>query len=133
MGLESRHFDQKYLFASFILWMGMFILPALAYFDFQHGLFYAAIAKLVIAASCPPFFYLAKRLQWQRGLALITSYSLFSMTLFGAVTTMGSIYGLSRIPVLPLLFIYRGGQQTGPAANEYILFLFASIRGGNYG
>jgi len=113
MGLESSHFDQKYLFASFILWMGMFILPLLAYFDFQYGFLYAATAKLVVAVSCPLSLYLAKRLQWQRGLTLVASYSLFFMTLFGAVTKMGSIYGLIWIPILPLLFIYTGGRRLG--------------------
>ncbi|MDH5182378.1 MAG: hypothetical protein OEX12_00690 [Gammaproteobacteria bacterium] len=53
MGLESRHFDQKYLFASIILWMGMFILPGLTSFDFQYEFISAAIAKLALADSCP--------------------------------------------------------------------------------
>lgn len=80
MSLVSRHFDQNYLFASIILWMG---LPTLAYFDFQKGFVIAAIAILA-AACCPLLPYPSKRLHWQRGLTLITSYGLFFMTLFGA-------------------------------------------------
>ena len=117
--------DVGFRFAKTLLMLSLVFLPILAYFDYQNGYHYPALAKGVVVLICALGYFLSRNEDNQQLVRFGVAASLLIMASVGAVYKLDGFAGLIWVPVLPLLFSFLVGTRKGAVYAGIYFFIYA--------
>jgi diguanylate cyclase (GGDEF)-like protein len=114
----------RYTFARVTFVVGLFVLPIIAYNDFQNHYYASFVAKLItigIVALGLTYSFSKDKQDLSGRLAAI---SLFAMSVVGALTKQELASAVVWVPVLPMLFLFLADLRTGLILSGMYLAMF---------
>ncbi len=105
---------RKFRFAQYIMLIGNFLLPALAFIDYQNGHIEPTIAKIIawFISIYGSYYCLYIRKDDQR-INYLLAVTLFVFPVVGIIYKGDHIMGVIWSPVLPLLYMYLANLRWG--------------------
>lgn len=118
--LQVRH----YVISQVLLYIGIFLLPLLAWFDYQNGIHTSAIAKIITAFVALVAIILSGNRNNCKWVIEVTAIFLLLMAVTGAFTKMHLYSLLVWVPVLPVLFFYLASLKLAFYLNAIYLICY---------
>lgn len=105
---------RKYKFAQYIMLVGNFLLPALAYLDYKNGFLVPVFAKIAawFVSIYGSYYCIYVRKDDQR-INYLLAFTLFAFPVLGVIYKGDQIMGVLWSPVLPLLYMYLANMRWG--------------------
>lgn len=105
---------RKYKFAQYIMLLGNFLLPILAYIDYKNGYLVPVFAKIIAwFISIYGSYYCFYVRQGDQRINYLLAATLFIFPVLGVVYKGDQILGVLWSPVLPLLYMYLANMRWG--------------------
>jgi diguanylate cyclase (GGDEF)-like protein len=105
---------RKYKFAQYIMLVGNFLLPALAFLDYKNGYLVPVFAKIAawFVSIYGSYYCIYVRKDDQR-INYLLALTLFAFPVLGVIYKGDQIMGVLWSPVLPLLYMYLANMRWG--------------------
>ncbi len=112
-------------FSRYLLFLGLLILPVLAFSDYGEGYWIPAISKLLAICACLLGVWLSfKSTKYQNLIRHGAAITLFLMSLIAAIYKLDHIESLFWLPVLPILYCFLVGVKRGGIYSLGFIFVY---------
>ncbi len=113
-------------FSRYLLFLGLLILPVLAFIDIQAEYWLPAWSKLISIVVCLLGLWLSFKSQRADLIRHGAAVTLLLMSLIGAVYKLDHIESLFWLPVLPVLFCFLVGVRRGAVYSLGFIVIYIS-------
>ncbi len=118
--------SRRYRFTRYLMGVGIFVMPLLAYIDFRYGYYISSVAKTIASFICLAGFLLASHFEYANYINKVVTVALLVVALIGAITKLDSILEMIWVPVLPILFFYLSSIRVGLIFCSIYLFVYCA-------